>query len=121
MDEKQLQVLVNEQAKSLKTLQDLNQLYRLLKNQCGKHPQCRNVLPSWGRYKSALGQYQVPYKVWRDIIVIQFFKHRVDLVAGHHFGVQRQALVVDPGNTRLIFLHHLRFEGTWRYSCVATD
>lgn len=35
MDEKQLQVLVNEQAKSLKTPQDLNQFYRLLKISVG--------------------------------------------------------------------------------------
>lgn len=47
MDEKQLQVLVNEQAKSLKNLQDLNQFDRLLKKvsvETSSIPKCLTLL-----------------------------------------------------------------------------
>lgn len=35
-----------------------------------------------------------------------------NLTGGHPFGIQREELVIHPGNTGLIFLYQLWFEGT---------
>ncbi len=90
------------------------------------HPQAQPVyLPVAIDYPVALGLRQMAMvqdelpkaekaarMAGRAICVIQFFERSSYLTGGHPSGIQREELVIHPGNTGLIFLYQLWFEGT---------